>query len=151
MLPPYRSAMGLCRPPIRSDRSVSPEDQNREVHSATNSSMLENTTLVPCPTGTVSGSANSPPQTQEVTEGFQKPTTSPIDSLACRLESIQRQHTSVGVSDQATELLTAGWSKGTNTAYQSGWKRWYSWCDSRKGRSHSFWDLTHSRFSYRVV
>ena len=61
-----------------------------------------------------------------------QPATSAEGSSACCLESIRQQHTSVGVLKQAAELLAAGWSKGTNTAYQSGWRRWHSWCHSRE-------------------
>ena len=36
------------------------------------------------------------------------------------------------VSKQAAELLAIGWNKGTNTAYQSGWRHWHSWYHSWK-------------------
>ena len=29
-------------------------------------------------------------------------------------------------------MLEAGWSKGTNTTYQSAWKRWHGWCSRRE-------------------
>ena len=37
-----------------------------------------------------------------------------------------------GISGEAAELLLSGWSKGTNTTYQSAWKKWASWCMQRK-------------------
>ena len=39
-----------------------------------------------------------------------------------------KRFTSTGVSEQATSLITAGWSEGANTAYQSAWSRWQRWC-----------------------
>ena len=33
-----------------------------------------------------------------------------------------------GISEETSQLLAAGWSRGTNTTYQSAWKRWNSWC-----------------------
>ena len=117
--------------PICSDRAVPPKDQGRRMHSTSNSTMLENPPVLPCPARIASGLPNSPAQPQESTEGPSQPTTSSEIASSCRLESIRKQHASVGVSEQAAELLSAGWSKGTNTAYQSGWRRWYSWCYSR--------------------
>ena len=68
-----------------------------------------------------------------------------------RLKSIQQLHSARGVSKQTSELLLAGWSGGTNTAYQSGWKRWGSWCQGRKidpisGRVQPFLDFITSLF-----
>jgi len=40
---------------------------------------------------------------------------------ASRLQSIREQYAVTGVSEKASKLLLAGWSTGTNTAYQSGW------------------------------
>ena len=45
-----------------------------------------------------------------------------------RLESIQLRQLAAGISEETSQLLAAGWSRGTNTAYQSAWKRWNSWC-----------------------
>ena len=46
---------------------------------------------------------------------------------ASRLQNIRRQHIETGVSKKASDLLLAGWSKATNTTYQSGWARWSGW------------------------
>ena len=53
-------------------------------------------------------------------------------SAISRLESVRRQHNDMGVSERSSKLIMAGWSTGTNTAYQSAWKRWCSWCAERK-------------------
>ena len=54
-------------------------------------------------------------------------TTPPIDCArgteVDHLESIQQQHTAVGISEQASGLILARWSRGTNKTYQSGQKR----------------------------
>ena len=49
-----------------------------------------------------------------------------------RLESLRCQHLAAGLSERSSKLIRAGWSGGTNTTYQSGWKRWHSWCIKRK-------------------
>ena len=33
--------------------------------------------------------------------------------------------------DSSSRVITAGWSQGTNTAYNSGCRRWSCWCESR--------------------
>ena len=31
-----------------------------------------------------------------------------------------------------SDIITAGWRRGTNSAYQSGWVKWNGWCDARR-------------------
>ena len=126
------SSRGVCLSSICSDRSVSSEDQNREVYTTANSPVLEVPTLVSSSARTVGGFSNPPAPARESTKRPLRSATPSEIPAASRLESIRRQHASVGVSEQAAELLVAGWSKGTNTAYQSGWQQWYSWCCSRE-------------------
>ena len=49
-----------------------------------------------------------------------------------RLETVRQGYAADGVSAEAAQLLLSGWSKGTNTAYQSAWKKWVSWCVTRE-------------------
>ena len=37
-----------------------------------------------------------------------------------------------GVSKQTSELLAAGWRQGTQRAYNSCWRQWRSWCNTRQ-------------------
>ena len=37
------------------------------------------------------------------------------------MENLWQQDTSAGISKETSELLLAGWSKGTKAAWQSGW------------------------------
>ena len=126
------SSGGVCFPSICSDRSVPPEDPNGEVHCAADSPMLEDPALVSSLARAVDRFPDPSASAQEPSERSLQPTTPSEDSSSSRLESIRRRHTSVGTSEQAAELLSTGWSKGANTAYQSGWQRWYSWCLSRQ-------------------
>ena len=91
--------------------------------------------VVSDPDGVSSRLPPKPPKTYgPATEPIQS--ASPSDNSrftkASRLQSIRKQHAATGVSEQASELLLAGWSTGTNTAYQSGWARWSSWCGERE-------------------
>ena len=51
---------------------------------------------------------------------------------ASRLEGLRRLHLKGGVSKRASDLMLAGWSKGTNSTYQSSWSKWNSWCVTRE-------------------
>ena len=51
---------------------------------------------------------------------------------ASRLEGLRRLHLKEGVSKMASDLMLAGWSKGTNSTYQSSWSKWNSWCITRE-------------------
>ena len=91
--------------------------------------------MVPDATGDVDRTTHSPPLVQghaSRPRGTTTPTSNPEAAKTGRLEDIWQQHASTGVSKQTSELLIAGWSKGTNTAYESGWKRWTGWCEGRK-------------------
>ena len=49
-----------------------------------------------------------------------------------RLEVIRHRQQTKGISEEASQLLEARWSKGTNTTYQSAWKRWHGWCSRQE-------------------
>jgi len=48
------------------------------------------------------------------------------------MDTIRGGYTAAGISEEAAQLLLSGWSKGTNTTYQSAWNKWVSWCISRE-------------------
>jgi len=52
----------------------------------------------------------------------------PLVAVTSCLEIIQLRQLAVEISEETSHFLAAGWSRGTNTAYQSVWKRWNSWC-----------------------
>ena len=53
------------------------------------------------------------------------PSRSRTAATSC-LEVIRHRQQAEGISREASQLLAAGWSKGTNTTYQSAWRRWDS-------------------------
>jgi len=52
----------------------------------------------------------------------------PLVEQGSHLQSVRRHYTAAGVSKEASDFLLAGWSKGTNATYQSGWAKWSVWC-----------------------
>ena len=78
------------------------------------------------------GSPSSSTATGGSTEGADGPGTPPSvleQPETTRLENVWRQHAAIGVLQTTSELLLAGWSRGTNKAYQSGW---IGWCQGRE-------------------
>lgn len=47
---------------------------------------------------------------------------------ASRMESVRQRHRAEGLSERSSKLIWAGWSKATNTTYQSAWRKWSGWC-----------------------
>ena len=48
--------------------------------------------------------------------------------LSSCMDIIWREYTAAGISAEAAQSLLSGWSRDTNTTYQSAWKNWVSWC-----------------------
>ena len=131
-----------------------PEGQKGGEHNHDSSSPLEEPIMVSDAPGIDGGFSPSPTTSGGLTEGPNGPTTpssmSEQPETDC-LASVWKQHTTIGVSRKTSELLLAGWSRGTNKAYQSGWNQWMGWCQRRKVdpiscRVQPFLDFTASLF-----
>ena len=121
--------------PICTDWQMSAEGAPRTVYSGSDHPHMEHTTLVPSvtgPSGRVPIIASNTKQTPN--RPFQQSASSNSEQPTAvgRLESVRKTHIAEGISKQASELILSSWSKGTNTAYQSGWTKWASWCAERK-------------------
>ena len=78
--------------------------------------------------------ANPPAHLQEsAARPFQQglPSACQGTATASRLESIWRTCSLSGISERTSDIITAGWQRGTNSAYQSSWVKWNGWCDAR--------------------
>ena len=123
----------LCLPTICSVGEVYPEDTHGREHCSADSFSLAGSGMVSSPTG-VGGGASSP--ANQVMEPIDRPLRrhsspdKPREAPVSCVESVRERYTSAGLSQQTADLLVAGWSQGTNTAYESGWRRWTCWCDS---------------------
>ena len=51
-----------------------------------------------------------------------------VSGLACLRSSLETE----GISKRAVTLISSARRKGTNTHYESAWRRWTNWCDQRK-------------------
>ena len=126
---------GVCIPSLRSNRQMPTEDQSRTEYNCVSGTGMAEPSMVSNVIGLSSGTSPSPPSLLEPVVRPQGATTPPSvlqQVEASRMESIRRQHSAAGVSGDTSALLLAGWSRGTNSTYQTGWKRWSSWCQGRK-------------------
>ena len=131
----WKRTKQICIPSLWSGGEVPTKDQTGTEHHYHGSAPVALTGMVSNTDGMPSGL--SPHSTQACGPAKKpiQPTPSSDNSRltkASRLQSIRQQHTATGVSEKASELLLAGWSAGTNAAYQSGWARWNRWCDEQE-------------------
>ena len=126
---------GICLPPILPDREMPQKSKRGQGIAGTCSTSVEVPAMVPSSAGasdrlsldpTCRPSASDRPLRQAPSTDCDR--TAPTS----RLEAIRRRQTAEGISEETSQLLAAGWSRGTNVAYQSAWKRWVGWCTERK-------------------
>ena len=60
------------------------------------------------------------------------PNGDPRAAPVSRMEGLRKSHTAAGISERSSKLILSGWSKGTSSSYQSGWKKWSCWCSRRE-------------------
>ena len=117
----------ICIPSLLPDREVPAKDSAGTEYCHNGSATVACTSVVSGIDGEPGGlSPVSPKSQRSAAESTQS--SSPLDNprlpATTRLQSIRKHHTASGVSEKASQLLLAGWSKGTNTAYESGWGKW---------------------------
>ena len=126
---------GICLPSLLPNWQVCQEGQRGQGFSDTSSTSLEVTAVVPSITRTVSGlSPDAPTNSEALVRPIRQATSFDGNRPATtsRLESIRHRQQADGISSEASQLLAAGWSRGTNTTYESAWRRWDSWYSERQ-------------------
>ena len=107
----------------------------RGLYSHIDSTILEHSTVVPNDTTVTNRKACNTAKDRIPTNGSLQPSTpSSADGpiRTSRMEDLRQVHVTEGVSKWATDLMLAGWIKGTNSTYQSAWSKWTGWCSSRQ-------------------
>ena len=95
---------------------------------------MANTGLVPEPSGNVGLSSDSLTLRSQATigpAGSVSPVGDESNPTSSRLACVQRSLQSKGISDDASKLILAAWRPGTNSVYNSSWKKWHCWCIAR--------------------
>ena len=125
---------GVCLSSLFPSGQVPTQGDTRGVHNCTNSTCVASPSMVPDPAEVPGGVPSVATQTSSVANGpLQQVTPSLTEgtATACCVESIRQRHSAEGISSRASKLILAGWSKATNSAYQSSWQRWNRWCAGR--------------------
>ena len=126
---------GLCIPTICPDQQGPQESTRGRVNNSPDSPGLGVPAMVSDPAVHAGGLSDSVTDPQRPPDRPIRPTPS-ISTVrpasTSRMDTIRQGYTTEGISTEAAQLLLSGWSKGTNTAYQSGWRKWVSWCMSRE-------------------
>ena len=132
---PLEQVDRLRLPTILSDRGMPQEGQGGQGISGASGSNMEIPALV-------SSSARSPnrlppdPPSRLRSSGGPLQQSAPTDGnrpvASSRLETIRQRQLAAGISGETSQLLAAGWSSGTNRAYESAWKKWDSWCSEQQ-------------------
>ena len=125
---------GVCIPSILPSRQMSTQGDTGGMHNCANSTSVASTGMVPHPAEMPNRVSSSITETPTVVIRPVQQATPPISeraATASRMEGIRQCHTAAGISGRTSGLILAGWSKATNTAYQSSWGRWNCWCVER--------------------
>ena len=117
------------------DWQMCQEGQGRQSIPDTNSPSLEISTMVPSIAGAVGRLSSNTSTITNAPVGPIRQTSSlngDRTATASRLETIRHRQQAEGISSEASQLLAAGWSRGTNSTYECAWRRWDSWCSERQ-------------------
>ena len=122
-----------ARTSLQLDSQVPPEGQGGEGDYRAGSPSVAQSALVPPAAGVLSDRActSHPAAASSETHSGNHTPCSIRSPQAGRLESLTERLSAKGISQQASALISAGWSKGTNKSYQSAWNKWQSWCLQR--------------------
>lgn len=121
----------VCFPSILPNNKVFVQSSERKVRNCHNNSSMADSTILSTTSDLVNRQPNSFTSHEKpatVTRGSSASTSQQSNLKASGLEGFRRQKQAAGVSEQTSELLAAGWRQGTQTAYNSCWRQWDSWC-----------------------
>lgn len=126
---------GLCISTLCPGQKVPPEDSSGGEHGGLGRPNLGDSAMVSLSSAAsdrlpVVVASSLRPSERSIRE--EASSSAPASVTVSHLESLRDQHLAAGFSERSSRLILTGWSKGTNTVYQSGWKRWHSWCYERK-------------------
>lgn len=113
------------------DDTLSSEGDGGEVPSCVRYTNMAKTALVsslPSDVDKLSSADTDRLENPNLSPGGSSPSDSQRHITTSRVEGIRRYYTSEGFSEQVKELLLLSWKPGTQSAYDSAWSKWNSWC-----------------------
>ena len=134
---PDKMAKGkrVCIPPFLSDNKMLSKTAEGKGRDCNNISSMANSAILSNAPGTINRQSDvitSTSRSADIIGGSDAPTNTNQYTEISGMESFRRIKEAAGVSKQTSELLAAGWRKGTQTAYNSCWRQWSSWCHTRQ-------------------
>lgn len=127
-------ATRICFPTILPDRPMPGENKERRNTTGSDNTSMANTTMVRSNTTTHNDNATTPAKRQDPAEIAIR-SESPIDGKwhppTDGMEDFRKRKRLQGLSEEAADLATKAWRKGTRSAYNSAWAKWSSWCTER--------------------
>ena len=121
--------------PLLSYNALSGEAQRGGGRTHTGDSCVANTGLVSESSGIVGLPSDSLTLGSQVTSGPAgsiTPVGDESNPATSRLACVQRSLQSKGISSNASKFILAAWRPGTNSVYNSAWKKWHCWCIAKK-------------------
>ena len=125
----------LCVSPILSNHALPCEAKSGRRRVDPCLSSVANSGLVPkhtahanCPTS----ASPVDPQTSLRSSRAITPSSCQSHPSTSRVAYVRQSLQARGISGDAAKLILAAWRPGTNSVYNSAWKKWHSWCDKRK-------------------
>ena len=134
---PDKMAKGkrVCIPPFLSDNKMLSKTAEGKGRDCNNISSMANSAILSNAPGTINRQSDvitSTSRSADIIGRSDAPTNTNQYTEISGMESFRRIKEAAGVSKQTSELLAAGWRKGTQTAYNSCWRQWSSWCHTRQ-------------------
>lgn len=114
------------------DNALSSEGEGGEVPKYDRYTNMANAALVSYPPSDGISSADTDGlENLNLSPGGSSPSDSQPHITISRVEGIRRYYISEGFSEQVKEPLLHSWKTGTQSAYDSAWSKWNSWCLER--------------------
>ena len=135
LFPEMEYGNSLCIPTICSSGPLLTEDQGGQGGDrSSDSPSMGCTDLVPCVTRDVDCETNHPDMggiPSNRPNGSAASIGDSATTATSRVESFRTKLQEQGFSDKATQIICASWRRGTEKNYNTAWKKWIGWCNTR--------------------
>lgn len=125
----------VCLPSILSNTELSSQSRERRGGANNCNSIVQDSSFLPSSSENDGERSNSLAPLRQfaiVTRGEDPSTNSEQDIKISGVENFKRSKQVQGISGDATRLLAAAWRKGTQSAYNTCWGHWCSWCTEKQ-------------------
>ena len=125
----------ICFSSILHDSQVSIQTPEGGGRTSSGNSCVADSIILPLTVTDDNCKSNSVATTEKsvnVTRGGKSPNDPKWCPEISGMENFRKSQEMLGVSKQTSELLTAAWRQGTQSAYNSCWEHWARWCNQQQ-------------------